>query len=219
MKKFIALACLLSSLFPIIGLAEEPTNLAVIKKQLMQYHDKGQYEADINSVNKEALQYLKQRVQEANFNSKKPAIVLDIDETALSNYQDMVKLNFGGTLKEILDNEDKGTDPVIQSTLALYQYAKTNNIAVFFLTGRFEYERKPTEMNLQNAGYKNWEKLILRDGEYKHAPAAKYKTAIRKQLVNQGYDIVLNMGDQYSDLVGGYADKTFKLPNPYYFIP
>jgi len=27
------------------------------------------------------------------------------------------------------------------------------------------------------------------------------------------------MGDQESDLRGGYAEKTFKLPNPVYFLP
>jgi hypothetical protein len=27
------------------------------------------------------------------------------------------------------------------------------------------------------------------------------------------------MGDQESDLSGGYAEKTFKLPNPVYFLP
>jgi hypothetical protein len=30
---------------------------------------------------------------------------------------------------------------------------------------------------------------------------------------------VLNMGDQLSDLEGGYAERTFKLPNPFYWIP
>jgi hypothetical protein len=29
----------------------------------------------------------------------------------------------------------------------------------------------------------------------------------------------LGMGDQESDLRGGYAEKTFKLPNPVYFLP
>jgi len=30
---------------------------------------------------------------------------------------------------------------------------------------------------------------------------------------------ILNMGDQESDPAGGYADVTFKLPNPFYYIP
>jgi acid phosphatase len=219
MKKLFAVI-LIASFIPTLSIAKEPTNLAVIKKQLMHYHDSGEYISDIKNVNNEALQYLKERVQKADFNGKKPAIILDIDETSLSNYDDMVKLNFGGTLKEILSYEDNGTDPAIPSTLDLYQFAKANKVAVIFLTGRFEYERNATAKNLQQAGYKQWDKLILRNHKYKTSPAAEYKTAIRKQLEEeQGYDIILNIGDQYSDLSGGYADKTYKLPNPYYFIP
>ena len=30
---------------------------------------------------------------------------------------------------------------------------------------------------------------------------------------------VVNLGDQRSDLEGGYAERTFKLPNPVYFLP
>ena len=33
-----------------------------------------------------------------------------------------------------------------------------------------------------------------------------------------GYDIVLNFGDQWSDLQGGYADTALKLPNPTYYL-
>jgi hypothetical protein len=35
----------------------------------------------------------------------------------------------------------------------------------------------------------------------------------------QGYDIVANFGDQYSDLNGGFADRTYKIPNPMYYLP
>ena len=41
----------------------------------------------------------------------------------------------------------------------------------------------------------------------------------RAYIESQGYDIVGNFGDQFSDLIGGYADKTFKLPNPNYYLP
>lgn len=46
-----------------------------------------------------------------------------------------------------------------------------------------------------------------------------YKSATRAHIESLGYDIVANFGDQYSDLKGGYADRTFKLPNPNYFLP
>jgi hypothetical protein len=37
-------------------------------------------------------------------------------------------------------------------------------------------------------------------------------------LSTEAITIVLNMGDQESDLMGGYAQRTFKLPNPFYYI-
>ena len=46
-----------------------------------------------------------------------------------------------------------------------------------------------------------------------------YKSATRAYIESQGYDIVGNFGDQFSDLEGGYADETFKLPNPTYYLP
>lgn len=46
-----------------------------------------------------------------------------------------------------------------------------------------------------------------------------YKSSTRKMIQEKGYTIVVNIGDQFSDLAGGYAERVFKLPNPYYFIP
>ena len=46
-----------------------------------------------------------------------------------------------------------------------------------------------------------------------------YKSATRAHIESLGYDIVANFGDQFSDLNGGFADRTFKLPNPNYFLP
>ncbi len=50
-------------------------------------------------------------------------------------------------------------------------------------------------------------------------PTIQYKSGTRAYIESQGYDIVADFGDQYSDLLGGYADKTFKLPNPSYYLP
>lgn len=46
----------------------------------------------------------------------------------------------------------------------------------------------------------------------------QYKSGTRKHIEDLGYDIIANFGDQYSDLDGGYADKTYKIPNPTYFV-
>jgi hypothetical protein len=35
----------------------------------------------------------------------------------------------------------------------------------------------------------------------------------------QGFDIIANFGDQYSDLIGGSADRAIKLPTPTNYLP
>jgi len=62
-------------------------------------------------------------------------------------------------------------------------------------------------------------------GPYIHAtpavscPTIQYKSGTRAYIESQGYDTVADFGDQFSDLEGGYTDKTFKMPNPNYYLP
>jgi hypothetical protein len=49
--------------------------------------------------------------------------------------------------------------------------------------------------------------------------AADFKAPARQKITERGYTILLSMGDQESDLKGGYAERVFKLPNPVYFLP
>jgi len=58
--------------------------------------------------------------------------------------------------------------------------------------------------------------LVLRPSDAEGTRA--YKSAARADIEADGYRIVLNVGDQDSDLRGGHADKAYKLPNPFYFI-
>jgi hypothetical protein len=46
-----------------------------------------------------------------------------------------------------------------------------------------------------------------------------YKSGERQKLVDAGYRIVGNMGDQWSDLIGApEGDRTFKVPDPMYYV-
>lgn len=49
--------------------------------------------------------------------------------------------------------------------------------------------------------------------------AVDFKAPERKKIQDAGYTILFTMGDQQSDLDGGFAERTFKLPNPVYFLP
>lgn len=48
----------------------------------------------------------------------------------------------------------------------------------------------------------------------------EYKAGTRKYIQDKlGYTIGLNIGDQFSDLQGGYSVRVAKLPNPTYYLP
>ena len=68
------------------------------------------------------------------------------------------------------------------------------------------------------AGYTHWNGLYLAPDNYHQKSIIPFKAAVRKKITGMGYDVVLSIGDQYSDLLGGYDDRKFKLPNPYYYI-
>jgi hypothetical protein len=143
----------------------------------------------------------------------KPAMVLDIDETSLSNYAGLDATNFTGA--GLVPGAATGTSPAIAATLELYRYARERGVAVFFITGRPEIARIPTEANLRGVGYTQWDGLTFKPSRLE---TVEYKAGERRKISEQGFDILLNVGDQESDLAGGHADRAVKLPNPFYFI-
>ena len=108
---------------------------------------------------------------------------------------------------------------VIAPVKAVYDLALTKDVTVFFLTGRPEVLREASIRNLKSVGLGTYGGLILKPAEPVYANLAAYKTAERRKLTEQGFTIIANLGDQQSDLDGGYSEKVFKIPNPFYFNP
>lgn len=217
MKSFIiALSC-----FFMLSAYAEPPNISLVKQEIHTYVDSGTYSRELSVVLKQADNYI---VRQAQLNQRykypqKLALVLDIDETSLSNYQEIAKLDFTANRNTIRAHILKANAKVIAPTLKLYNDARKQGISVFFVTGRNPSERQATVTNLERAGYKNWTGIYLRPADDKHKSVAYFKTAARAAICKRGYIIIANIGDQYSDLRGGYAKRTFKLPNPFYFLP
>jgi len=200
--------------------AKEPANLNQAKQRLIRYHDSGEYLSDIKKVEIKAQNYLARRIKENQAN-KKLAIVFDIDETTLSGYKHYKAYGFGGNAK-VFDQMIRQVDYlVISPALQLYRFAQQHHVAVFFITGRPKSERVVTIKNLREVGYNHWSGLYLTPATYhqKFKSIIPFKTKMRKKIEAKGYDIVMTIGDQSSDLKGGYADRGIKLPNPYYFVP
>jgi acid phosphatase len=149
-------------------------------------------------------------------------VVLDIDETALSNMPYYVENHYGvDAWNETLWNGwvNNASAPALDAMLSLYTDLRAQNWSFAFITGRPESQREQTAQNLAAAGYSDWATLVLRAPEERSLTAVEYKSKYRRMLEEDGYRIRSSLGDQWSDLAGGDAgDRTFKLPNPMYYI-
>ena len=103
----------------------------------------------------------------------------------------------------------------IPETQAVFKQARSLGIEVFFLTGRDETQRLATVKNLRKAGYSGYRELRM-PAKGAHYPSASVE---RQKIEAAGYTIIANVGDQPSDLDGGFAERAFLLPNPFYRIP
>ncbi|MFI4918423.1 MAG: HAD family acid phosphatase [Legionellales bacterium] len=199
----------------------EPQNLGLLKRELITYHDSGRYQQELQDTINKAHHYLLQQAL-ANQQHKihhKLALILDIDETSLSNYNNLVSHDFSSDRKQIRQYIRAATAPAIQPMLSLYNDAIAHGIKVFFVSGRGEVERDATQKNLSKAGYSHWSGLYLRPNDYQQPSIVPFKSKARANITAQGYTVIASIGDQYSDIKGGHAKKGFKLPNPFYYLP
>jgi predicted secreted acid phosphatase len=153
-----------------------------------------QWISDVTAVTNQAQTYLTGALA-TTAAGEKPAIVLDIDNTALAAY-------FNSSYPI----------PATPPVLALAKYAAAHGAKVFFVTGRPDIIDLFTRNNLTSVGYQV-------DGLYSRNPIQlfeslqTFKTGARQQIIANGYTIVANIGNSQSDLDGGYAQANFKLPD------
>jgi predicted secreted acid phosphatase len=195
----------------------------------IRYHDISDYEQQITQVaNHAQAWFLKRITKETDASKKKLAVVFDIDETLVSNYV-IISTYLEGIISA-LNSLHNGRNFEIKYNESFYGRAfpamkqlfntvKGEQVAIFLITANQEKNKAYTATKLRRLGYQGWEKIFFKPNTYRKESAAPYKTSIRKQLTQSGYKIIFNIGDQDSDLAGGYAEKKFKLPNPYYYIP
>ena len=208
--------------FSTLPTAERIPNFDQFISELKQYHECtckcGCYAHDLDLEADRAISFLRKRTAGRSPNQKL-AVVLDIDETSLSNYAEMLKQNYIWDGKAFDAWVNTAQAPAIPGTLRIDKVATQLGVEIFFITGRAEQERAATEQNLRAQGYE-WKSLTMRGPSEASETAEVYKSAVRARLAAQGYTIVLNVGDQWSDLKGKPgAEFSVKYPNPYYFIP
>ncbi|GAB2737215.1 HAD family acid phosphatase [Streptomyces bullii] len=156
--------------------------------------DYATWQKDCQAVMDQALPYLKQRIA-ATRPGEKQAIVFDIDNTTLET-------DFGFSYPQ----------PANRPVLEAARYAQDRGVAVFFVTARPGIIYSATDHNLRHVGYKV-SGLYVRGFLDLFKNVADYKTAQRVDIESKGYTIIANIGNSATDLSGGHAERTFKLPD------
>ncbi|TXS50401.1 hydrolase [Streptomyces sp. uw30] len=152
------------------------------------------WQKDCKAVMNQALPALKQRIADTK-PGEKQAIVFDIDNTTLET-------DFGFSYPQ----------PANKPVQEVAKYAQEHGVALFFVTARPGIIYTVTDYNLKYVGYKV-SGLYVRNFFDLFKNVADYKTAQRVDIENKGYTIIANIGNSATDLSGGHAEKTYKLPD------
>jgi predicted secreted acid phosphatase len=206
------------------------------------FSDDSNYATEARKVAADGGHWLDAKANAASTPAKK-AIILDVDDTTLAtfNYELYSNWDFNPTTNGDFVNGERF--PAVPGMVALANAAQAEGYAIVYLTGRPQAQEPHTLGNLTKVGYPT--PTALSDGSdglftkpsvgsypaYLQGPCADeiaaakscstihYKSGTRAYVESLGYDIVANFGDQFSDLIGGSADRTFKVPNPSYYLP
>jgi 5'-nucleotidase (lipoprotein e(P4) family) len=162
---------------------------------------------------------------------KKPAIVLDIDETVLDNspyHAWMVQTGKGDPL-DWSEWFNRAEAKPLPGALEFLQYADSKGIAIFYISNRREAQKAATIKNLKQVGAPQADTehvLLQQDGE-----VGKEQ---RREHVAKTHEIVLLFGDNLNDFKGfdqlsaaervnrvesdqnDYGNKLIVFPNPMY---
>ncbi|MET9674276.1 HAD family acid phosphatase [Streptomyces sp. NPDC006482] len=150
---------------------------------------------DVAAVVAEARPYVEERAKDAG--REKQAIVLDIDNSSLeTDFHPFWEL----------------PTPAIADVRELVRDAHDKGVAVFFVTARPGIIHSLTDWNLKRAGYPV-DGLYVRSLPDLFVEVSTYKTEKRAEIEAKGYTIIANIGNNTTDIVGGHAERSFKLPD------
>ena len=185
----------------------------------------GQYEVELDLIIDNAIRQLDvffPGKPHAAEQAERPAIIFDVDETALTS----VPRGREHSFRTIPELEHlwvvSASAPAVGGVLRLFKWIREHRpeVEIFFLSGRRRKEFHATEFNLKRAGYVGYSGLLVREGAEAdlYTTVAEFKCEQRKDLEERGYTIVATVGDQWSDFGGGSTGYMVKLPNYLYTI-
>ena len=138
-----------------------------------------------------------------DFAEKKPAIILDVDETVLDNSAYNARNVADGKSYSLPSwnawtNEGKATE--IPGSMAFIKLAQDQGVEVFYVTNRRDVVKEATLKNLKELGYPvDNDHLLTRNDE----DGREGDKLSRRAMVAKEHRIVLLIGDNMADLCSG----------------
>lgn len=195
------------------------------------------YITEIKRIEQEVLERLPDPAPAANL-----AVVFDADDTTLWTY-DMEDGAMHFNFDPKVQNDEwviPGKFPATPGMVDFVDEVEDRGYTVFGLTGRSASQEQATLDNLTKVGYDEFDAdnfftkfdattpkpdyldchtSVDPNDDPAKCTTVEYKAGTRAHIESLGYRIAVNIGDQYSDLQGGHARYTLKLPNPTYYLP
>ncbi|MFT5950504.1 MAG: putative secreted acid phosphatase [Francisella sp.] len=186
------------------------------KEDVIHYYENGDHENEVAQILIEAKNLVDKYTNQPSDNNY--AVVFDIDETSLNHYQPLKKANFPQDDNDsiwdklVLETSAKAIGP----TLEFYRYCLLKSVVVFFVSARVADSLEATKLALKDAGYTKFEDVFVFPNEitnYNPKQFTNFKAERRAYIESLGYRILLSVGDQPSDLMGGFTKYGCELPN------
>ncbi|MEU3687297.1 HAD family acid phosphatase [Streptomyces narbonensis] len=178
---------------PAASAADPDTHL--VSTAALEDVDYATWRKDVATVVAQARPYIEERAKDAG--TEKQAIVLDIDNSSLeTDFHPFWEL----------------PTPAIADVRDLVRDAHAKGVKVFFVTARPGIIHSLTDWNLKRVGYPV-DGLYVRSLPDLFAEVSAYKTEKRAEIEAKGYTIIANIGNNTTDIVGGHAERAFKLPD------
>lgn len=175
--------------------------------------------------------------QTSPFASKPPAVILDLDETAIDNSTFEARAILSGKIfdgKAWDDWVNESSAKAVPGAAEFLSYAKSRGVTPFYITNRDDHEEPGTRRNLEKLGYPlgTTEDTLLTRGE---RPEWKVSDkGPRRAHVASSYRVLLLLGDDLNDFANAreksvaerdriiadnaarWGTQWFILPNPVY---
>jgi len=197
----------------LVSCSTTPVNLSVARESVKEYYESGKFDEELDEV----ISRAKDEFSAVEF-TEKSVVIIDVDETALNNYEVSKKMGYGYVYEMVHEWTQNAKVPAFPQVKELYDYLLSKGSKIIFLTARRNDEYDATYKNLINQGFTEFDTLITKNKNEYETKSVDFKSAKRVELIEMGYEIIGTVGDQWSDLEGSHHGIQVKIPNYLYKI-